>query len=155
MFIRSPVKNPHLLQRAEVVALINTAHRFSESLHAVDEFRRLWAEAENREVILNKVEENIRVSRTTSLPLSVTDHHDQNPPPIKTTPPSPSQAASFPTAPSTGAPLYDRLQHLANVCKYSTWMCFRTIITFFQRVADAFRPVFRGSGKDGIPHEEF
>lgn len=62
MFIRSPVKNPHLLQRAEVVALINTAHRFSESLHAVDEFRRLWAVAENREVILSKVEENIRVS---------------------------------------------------------------------------------------------
>jgi ERO1-like protein beta len=56
------VKNPHLLQRAEVVALINTAHRFSESLFAVDEFRRLWAVAENREVILSQVEENIRVS---------------------------------------------------------------------------------------------
>lgn len=76
MFIRSPVKNPHLLQRAEVVALINTAHRFSESLHAVDEFRRLWAVGENRGVILNKVEENIRVSRITSLPASVTNHRD-------------------------------------------------------------------------------
>ena len=155
MFIRSPVKNPHLLQRAEVVALINTAHRLSESLYAVDEFRRLWAVAENREVILNKVEENIRVSRITSLPSSVTNHRDQNPPLIKTSPPSPSQATAFPTAPSTGAPLYDRLQHLANVCRYSTWMCFRTIIGFLQRVANASRTVLRGSGKDGIPHEEF
>lgn len=67
------MKNPHLLQRAEVVALINTAHRFSESLYAVDEFRRLWAVAENREVILSKVEENIRVSRITTFPLSVTN----------------------------------------------------------------------------------
>ena len=57
------MKNPHLLQRAEVVALINTAHRFSESLYAVDGFRNLWAVAENREVILENVEENIRVSR--------------------------------------------------------------------------------------------
>lgn len=57
----SPNVNPNLLQRSEVVALINTAHRLSESLHAVDEFRRLWAIAENREVILKNVEENIKV----------------------------------------------------------------------------------------------
>jgi ERO1-like protein beta len=57
----SPGFNPQLLQRSEVVALINTAHRFSESLHFVDEFRRLWAIAENREVIIKNVEENIKV----------------------------------------------------------------------------------------------
>ena len=54
--------NPQLLQRSEVVALFNTAHRFTESLHFVDEFRRLWAIAENREVIIKNVEENINVS---------------------------------------------------------------------------------------------
>lgn len=57
----SPQINPHLLTRSEVVALVNTAHRFSESLHFTDEFRRLWAIAENREVIIKNVEENIRV----------------------------------------------------------------------------------------------
>jgi Endoplasmic Reticulum Oxidoreductin 1 (ERO1) len=37
--------NANLLQRSEVVALINTLHRFSESLHAVEVFRRLWRES--------------------------------------------------------------------------------------------------------------
>lgn len=35
--------NPNLLQRSEVVALINTLHRFTESLVFVDEFRQMWA----------------------------------------------------------------------------------------------------------------
>jgi hypothetical protein len=60
-YSNSPSVNPHLLQRSEVVALINTAHRFSESLHFVEEFRTLWAIAEDREVIIKKVEENIKV----------------------------------------------------------------------------------------------
>ncbi|KAG8682470.1 hypothetical protein FRC11_014831 [Ceratobasidium sp. 423] len=41
-----PRINPNLLQRAEVVALINTLHRFTESLHAVEKFRKMW-EVEN------------------------------------------------------------------------------------------------------------
>lgn len=45
MYSRSPHTNANLLQRTEVVALINTLHRFSESLAAVEEFRKLWREA--------------------------------------------------------------------------------------------------------------
>ncbi|KIK99082.1 hypothetical protein PAXRUDRAFT_823187 [Paxillus rubicundulus Ve08.2h10] len=37
-----PHRNQNLLQRSEVVALINTLHRFSESLHAVEQFREMW-----------------------------------------------------------------------------------------------------------------
>ncbi|KAF8678167.1 Endoplasmic [Rhizoctonia solani] len=37
-----PRVNPNLLQRAEVVALINTLHRFTESLNAVEQFRKMW-----------------------------------------------------------------------------------------------------------------
>ncbi|KAG9096668.1 hypothetical protein FRC06_008438 [Ceratobasidium sp. 370] len=37
-----PRINPNLLQRTEVVALINTLHRFSESLHAVQRFQDMW-----------------------------------------------------------------------------------------------------------------
>jgi ERO1-like protein beta len=45
----SPRSNVNLLQRTEVVALINTLHRFSESLHAANNFRRLWREATEAE----------------------------------------------------------------------------------------------------------
>jgi len=41
-----PQMNQNLLQRSEVVALINTLHRFSESLAAVNDFRKMWAEAD-------------------------------------------------------------------------------------------------------------
>lgn len=37
-----PRNNQNLLQRSEVVALINTLHRFSESLHLVEQFRDMW-----------------------------------------------------------------------------------------------------------------
>lgn len=37
-----PAANHNLLQRSEVVALINTLHRFSESLEAVEGFREMW-----------------------------------------------------------------------------------------------------------------
>lgn len=43
VLIRSPKINPDLLQRSEVVALFNTLHRISESLAAVDDFRKMYA----------------------------------------------------------------------------------------------------------------
>ncbi|KAJ3880501.1 hypothetical protein F5051DRAFT_399555 [Lentinula edodes] len=50
-----PHTNANLLQRAEVVALLNTLHRFSESLEAVNKFRRMWADmgsSESEQLIL-------------------------------------------------------------------------------------------------------
>lgn len=44
--LRSHDINSHLLSRSEVVALINTLHRLTESLHFVNDFRRMWAEAD-------------------------------------------------------------------------------------------------------------
>ncbi|KAH9949541.1 endoplasmic oxidoreductin [Amylocystis lapponica] len=44
-----PQVNSNLLQRSEVVALINTLHRLTESLYAVNNFRRMWAEADSHE----------------------------------------------------------------------------------------------------------
>lgn len=38
----SPTSNINLLQRSEVVALMNTLYRFSESLVSVDDFRKMW-----------------------------------------------------------------------------------------------------------------
>lgn len=39
----SPMINHNLLTRSEVVALINTLHRWTESLVAVNNFRKMWA----------------------------------------------------------------------------------------------------------------
>lgn len=50
----SPHSNRNLLTRSEVVALMNTLHRFSESLHAVSLFRGMWA-AEHEQHSLNDV----------------------------------------------------------------------------------------------------
>ena len=43
-FLRSPKSNANLLQRSELVALLNTLHRLVESLHMVQDFRKMWAE---------------------------------------------------------------------------------------------------------------
>ncbi|CAO1635044.1 unnamed protein product [Jaminaea pallidilutea] len=40
----NPAKNPALLERSELVALINTLHRFAESLKAVETFRGMYQE---------------------------------------------------------------------------------------------------------------
>ncbi|TFK73936.1 endoplasmic oxidoreductin-1 [Pluteus cervinus] len=44
-----PKANPNLLQRAEVVALINTLHRITESLEAFNHFRGMWADLDSPE----------------------------------------------------------------------------------------------------------
>jgi hypothetical protein len=47
--IVSPKRNPNLLQRSEIVALINTMHRLSESLYAVETFRKMYADTQKVE----------------------------------------------------------------------------------------------------------
>lgn len=42
MLTGSPKKNPHLFQKTEIVALINTFGRISESIAAVERFRLLY-----------------------------------------------------------------------------------------------------------------
>ena len=45
----SPRHNSNLLSRAELVALVNTLHRLSESLYYVNSFRKMWAETDKLE----------------------------------------------------------------------------------------------------------
>ncbi|KZT61993.1 endoplasmic reticulum oxidoreductin 1 [Calocera cornea HHB12733] len=44
----NPKRNPNLLQRSEIVALVNSLHRFTESLHMTGKFREMWAESEGK-----------------------------------------------------------------------------------------------------------
>lgn len=72
MITSSPKTNPNLLQRSEIVALMNTLHRISESLHAVETFRRLYAEtqkAEMKRLLAEeaRIEEKVEVSLPCSL----------------------------------------------------------------------------------------
>ncbi|EAU91768.2 endoplasmic oxidoreductin-1 [Coprinopsis cinerea okayama7 len=48
----------HVLQRTEIVALMNTLFRFSESLKAVDDFRKMWKEldADETQSLASKAE---------------------------------------------------------------------------------------------------
>ena len=57
-----------VLSRSEVVAFVNTLHRLSESLAAVDKFRLLWAQRndERDELKLSGVEEEEDVSAATA-----------------------------------------------------------------------------------------
>ncbi len=59
----SPKINPNLLQRSEIVALFNTLHRMSESLDAIETFRRMYAEAQKAD--LQRLEESRHHSAST------------------------------------------------------------------------------------------
>ncbi|KAF5393259.1 hypothetical protein D9757_000769 [Collybiopsis confluens] len=63
----NPHANANLLQRSEVVALLNTLHRFSESLEAVNKFRLIWSgmnPTESEQVILEAEKAVTSIPRT-------------------------------------------------------------------------------------------
>nr|XP_031858427.1 uncharacterized protein CI109_006190 [Kwoniella shandongensis]KAA5525499.1 hypothetical protein CI109_006190 [Kwoniella shandongensis] len=77
-----PKVNPDLLQRSEVVALINTLHRISESLASVESFRKIYASTQLEEEELSKrrkskldkaksLSQNTTTKATTSLTTSL------------------------------------------------------------------------------------
>lgn len=139
--------------------MINTAHRFSESLHFTDEFRRLWAIAENREVIIKNVEENIRVRRREPFWLHlILIFAIQNPPQVVKAP-SPSPRIGHPSPPRrpppTSGSLYDRCIYLAQLCKDGSIECVRTLAGYFITFAKILASAFTLSGKDGLPREDF
>ncbi|KAF9523998.1 endoplasmic reticulum Oxidoreductin 1-domain-containing protein [Crepidotus variabilis] len=55
-----PTSNSNLLQRTEVVAMMNTLFRFSESLHAVEKFREMWRDLDETttEKLVTEAEES-------------------------------------------------------------------------------------------------
>lgn len=55
----SKLVGTEVLSRGEAVAFINTVHRFSESLHAVESFRQLWANRDRKEKKEKELEEKL------------------------------------------------------------------------------------------------
>ena len=60
MLIKALSPSSRLLQRSEIVAMMNTLYRFSESLHAIEQFRKMWKQLDKSEsrTIVENVEKN-------------------------------------------------------------------------------------------------
>ncbi|KAA1476037.1 endoplasmic oxidoreductin [Dentipellis sp. KUC8613] len=129
-----PKLNSNLLSRAEVVALINTLYRFSESLKAVDEFRHLWREtsdADSDELIR---EANRAVAGWPR--------------------PSPAVGDDYPPPTNFVEQIQRRLAPLMRACKESTVGCVGIVMQILERVTSAFSSLFGQSGKDQGPRAE-
>uniref|UniRef100_A0A0W0F0D6 Endoplasmic oxidoreductin-1 n=1 Tax=Moniliophthora roreri TaxID=221103 RepID=A0A0W0F0D6_MONRR len=124
-----PHSNTNLLQRSEVVALINTLHRLSESLDAVDRFRKLWSEispSETQHLIL----EAERAVAGQARPPSMADVGE---------PPNFINASRL------------RLSALIKSCKESTKACMGTLVEVWLRGIKTVKSIFRPSGKENGP----
>jgi len=120
----NPQANPNLLTRSEIVAIINTLHRFTESLHAVEGFRAIWSGTDDTQALLDKVTSQ------------------------KTSPsPAPSPRTGSERVDNT---LYGRLLGLAQLCRQSTKACAEIVKT----ILDNLGALFRVSDKDGMPRPD-
>ncbi|ODN74499.1 hypothetical protein L202_06879 [Cryptococcus amylolentus CBS 6039] len=97
-----PKINPDLLQRSEVVALINTLHRISESLASVEQFRKIYADTQ-------QLESQSQSSKTKTKP-------------SKAKPPKAAKS-SIPSKPHILDGLLDVLGSLIDSLKDRCWWC--------------------------------
>ncbi|KAJ2922727.1 hypothetical protein H1R20_g14365, partial [Candolleomyces eurysporus] len=128
----SPQSN--LLQRSEVVAMMNTLFRLSESLKAVDNFRRMWRELDQSESnVIAKHAEESTAAKTHPSPAA----HDDLPPT------------------NVFEQLRHRLKSIFKVCKNSTVDCIGIFAKLFWRTVNAVSVIFKPSGKEHGPgHKE-
>jgi len=125
----SPQTN--LLQRSEIVALMNTLYRFSESLRAVDDFRQMWRnlDATETKVIAANVEKS-----TAPKPHPSPAVHEETPPPR-----------------SVIDQLRQQLGSIFKVCKNSTVDCIGIFSRLFWKMVQAITRLFGTSGKENGP----
>ncbi|KAI0630347.1 endoplasmic oxidoreductin [Trametes polyzona] len=126
-----PKANTNLLQRSEVVALINTLHRLIESLHMVQDFRRMWAES--------GAEEEARLAHE-----SASAHKARHSPGANTlSNPKPLLAD-----------VRDRVANFVRVCRDETLGCLRGLFDGVVDMLEAALSIFKTSGKDQAPRKE-
>ncbi|KAF7981891.1 hypothetical protein HWV62_31473 [Athelia sp. TMB] len=130
-----PKSNANLLQRSEVVALINTLHRFSESLEAVNDFRQMWAhtDSSDTEKLISEAEGIF------------------------------SQPARPKASPIAGAPsetnnsigdIRSRVETWLEVCKESTLHCIDLLRDVWDQALSTLASVFSSSQKAGGLYRE-
>ena len=132
VYFSSPKSNANLLQRSEVVALINTLHRLVESLHMVQDFRRMWAET--------GVEEEARlIQAAESAAASAPKAHR-----------SPAANAPY-SSQNFLVDLLDRIACWVRACRDGTVGCLRGLIDGVTEVLNVAASVFQLSGKEQGP----
>jgi len=121
-----PSTNSNLLSRSEVVALINTLHRFSESLNAVNDFRDMWIEQRGSKATAGRLHPSpsVGTSENPKAPLYVLQE------------------------------LKDQLFCLLRLCKTGTKDCVMMVVSMTQKFVAALSSLFKLSGKDEGPHSE-
>jgi len=127
--------NQNLLQRSEVVALINTLHRFSESLHAVELFREMWKKTgeEDSARLIHEAERAVTGNPRTT-------------PDVQTAPTqSPTATTRRQTPNALQRTVWSRLRaHLFGLvdnCKRHTLACFGLLSKIWQRLSKAVLPL--------------
>ncbi|KAL4252812.1 EROs family protein [Abortiporus biennis] len=127
-----PRHNSNLLTRSEVVALINTLHRFSESLAGVNDFRKMWAETDAAEEA-RLIGQAKKVVESAAKP-----RH------------SPFAGSDIP--PHQG--FISELQRWMKACKEGTVECVRGVIEGVLTLLQIFTSIFKLSGKDQPPRTD-
>ncbi|KAL6310374.1 endoplasmic oxidoreductin [Sparassis latifolia] len=128
-----PQTNTNLLQRSEVVALINTLHRFAESLASVHDFRQMWAETHHE-----TQPEVITASRGAAKP-----HR------------SPAAGAdALQDAQYFLEELLGRVACWVRACKKGTVGCVQGLLDGARSVLETLESMFQVSGKDQVPRSD-
>jgi ERO1-like protein beta len=154
-YFPSPRLNANLLQRSEVVALINTLHRFSESLHAVEVFRRLWREssAEESVKLIREAEKAVKINIS---PVGYSRQRALSPflIPLKPLQPSLPVSTNAPPAARLVEVMQNRAALWVRVCKEGTIECAEMVKVAMRRVVEILVSVASLSGKDQGPRDE-
>ncbi|KAG5648616.1 hypothetical protein DXG03_003227 [Asterophora parasitica] len=124
-----PYSNANLLQRSEVVALINTLHRFAESLEAVEKFRAMWSamSSSDSEDLISKTESHSAAK------------------------PRPSPQVGRDPLVNVLEEAKIRLASLFRVCKNSTVDCLGILLDCVHGGMNALLSIFKPSGKEHGP----
>lgn len=125
-----PYSNANLLQRSEVVALMNTLHRFVESLVAVNKFRNMWSamsSADSEDIII-KTEQHSSISK-----------------------PQPSPHVGSEPLANAFEEAQLRLTSLLRVCKNGTLVCLSYLLDCVHCGINALSSILKFSGKENGP----
>ncbi|KAF8520439.1 endoplasmic oxidoreductin [Hysterangium stoloniferum] len=133
-----PEINPNLLQRSEVVALINTLNRFTESLVYVDEFRQLWSKESP-----HAKEELLR-----SIGLEVPAAHNTQ----RSKRPSPSGSPQRREGNNRTLPA--QIKRILEACRQSTTDCAQLCVKVVGSILAAFGSMFSLASKSEGPKSE-
>ena len=138
---------PHsqLLQRTEIVAMMNTLYRFSESLKAVDDFRKMWRDLDTNEShsLAAKAEAAATAVVRVLFCCSARNALTLVSQPVPQA--SPHVGKTLPTS------FVDQVKSWLTVCRVSTVDCINIFVRQFWQVVRALSAIFRPSGKDKGP----